>query len=309
MDEELRQRLSRQQYHIVGNHSAVKLCHWMRESILKGRMCYKQAFYGIKSHRCLQMTPVVNDCTHSCTFCWRITGFEGGLQDWDEPREMMDELVRQQRLMVTGFPGDPRCDRTKYEEARDPKHVAISLAGEPTLYPRLGDLIAECHRRGMSTFLVSNGTVPGILAELDPLPTQLYITVAAPNKDVYRSVCQPRIADGWEKIMGTLELLPSLGTRTVIRHTLVDGQNLGWVDEYAELDGVADPTFIEPKGFVFVGSSRLRMTIANMPSHQKVKEFGMSLADRLGLGLLNEKADSRVVLLGEQGARTELDLE
>ncbi|HVO77418.1 MAG TPA: 4-demethylwyosine synthase TYW1 [Methanomassiliicoccales archaeon] len=306
MDEELRQRLVRQQYHIAGGHSAVKLCHWMRESILRGRMCYKQAFYGIKSHRCLQMTPVVNDCTHSCTFCWRITGFEGGPQAWDEPREMMDELVRQQCLMVTGFPGDSRCDRAKYEEAREPKHVAISLAGEPTLYPRLGELISECHRRGMSTFLVSNGTMPEVLENLDPLPTQLYVTVAAPNKDVYRKVCRPRISDGWERIGRTLELLPSMSTRTVIRHTLVAGENLGWVDEYARLDEIADPTFIEPKGFVFVGSARLRMTIANMPSHATVKEFGVELASKLGLELLNEKPDSRVVLLGEGGIDTML---
>jgi tRNA wybutosine-synthesizing protein 1 len=301
MDEELRRRLVKQQYHLAGEHSAVKLCHWMRQSLLRGRMCYKQAFYGISSHRCLQMTPVVNDCTHSCTFCWRITGFEGGPQDWDEPREVMDELVRQQKLMVTGFPGDPRCDMAKYEEAREPRHVAISLAGEPTLYPRLGELIAECHRRGMTTFLVSNGTMPDVLEKLDPLPTQLYVTVAAPNEEVYRRVCQPRIPDGWEKILRTLETLPSLGTRTVIRHTLVDGYNLGWVDEYAKLDKLADPTFVEPKGFVFVGSSRNRMTIANMPSHQKVRDFGSDLASKLGLRLLNEKADSRVVLIGKEG--------
>jgi tRNA wybutosine-synthesizing protein 1 len=47
--------------------------------------------------------------------------------------------------------------------------------------------------------------------------------------------------------MRTLELFPSLNTRTVIRHTLVKDWNVGWEDEYAKLDSIADPTFIEPR--------------------------------------------------------------
>jgi tRNA wybutosine-synthesizing protein 1 len=308
MRPELKRKLEKQQYRLVGNHGAVKLCHWMRQSMLKGRMCYKQAFYGISSHRCLQMTPVVQDCNQECIFCWRVRGFEGQDDAWDEPGEMLDELIKQQRLLITGFPGDPRCDLKKYEQAKEPKHVAISLAGEPTLYPHLSELIDECHRRGMSTFLVTNGTMPEVIENLDPLPTQLYVTLAAPNKSIYREVCQPRVADGWERLMRTLEILPSLSTRTVIRHTLVAGHNLGYEAEYAELDRKADPTFIEPKGFVFVGSSRERLSIDNMPSHQSIVEFGLRLGEMLGLDLLKEKADSRVVLLGEKTVKVELDL-
>jgi tRNA wybutosine-synthesizing protein 1 len=309
MRPELRQKLSKQQYRMVGETAAVKLCHWMRQSMLHKRHCYKQEFYGIGSHRCLQMTPVVHDCTHNCVFCWRLRGFEGAEKEWTDPREMLDQLIEQQRNLITGFPGDARCDMAKFKEAKDPKHVAISLAGEPTLYPYLGEFIRECHRRGMTTFLVTNGTLPEALEALDPLPSQLYVTVAAPNKYVYRDVCQPLVPDGWERLMRTLELLPSLNTRTVVRHTLVREYNLGWEEEYARLDRKADPTFIEPKGFVFVGDSRKRLSIDNMPSHLEVMEFGQRLASLLGLQVLNEKKDSRVVLVGEPGAKTKLDFD
>ena len=71
MDPELSELLEKQHYSIVGNHSGVKLCHWMRQSLLLKREYYKQSFYGIKTHRCLQMTPAINQCTHLCLFCWR----------------------------------------------------------------------------------------------------------------------------------------------------------------------------------------------------------------------------------------------
>ncbi|MGB2581833.1 MAG: hypothetical protein WBD03_05115, partial [Thermoplasmata archaeon] len=74
------EHLEKQQYRIVGGTGAVKLCHWMRQKLIHGRACYKEEFYGISSHRCLQMTPAVNICNFRCLFCWRfhgMTGFEG----------------------------------------------------------------------------------------------------------------------------------------------------------------------------------------------------------------------------------------
>jgi tRNA wybutosine-synthesizing protein 1 len=103
--------------------------------------------------------------------------------------------------------------------------------------------------------------------------------------------------------MKTLELLPSLSTRTVIRHTLVKDWNMGWEEDYARLDELADPIFIEPKGYVFVGDSRTRMTMDNMPSHASVREFSARLAKRLSLELLCEREDSRVVLIGDKNAK------
>ena len=39
--------------------------------MLRGRGgCYKHAFYGIESHRCMEATPSLA-CANKCVFCWR----------------------------------------------------------------------------------------------------------------------------------------------------------------------------------------------------------------------------------------------
>jgi tRNA wybutosine-synthesizing protein 1 len=324
----LKQILQKQKYKIVGKneHSGVKLCHWMRQKLLFNRPCYKEVFYGIKTHRCLQFTPTINQCTQKCLFCWRYQGFSE--TDFygpaDEPEEILDNAIKAQRLLVTGFKGDQRVNMDYWHEAQEPNQVAISLSGEPTLYPLLGDFIELCHKRGMTTFLVSNGTRPDIIEKLDPLPTQLYISVTAPNEEIYKKLCVPisrerinmnnnltgkksTMKPGWSTLLKTLELLPSLDTRTVIRHTLVDGWNLGWVDEYAKLIEKADPMFIEPKSYVFVGYSRTRMNLKNMARHDKIKEFSLKLAEQVNYELVNERQDSRVVLLAKPGANSKIE--
>lgn len=306
MEQAYHDLLIKQQYRLYKDHSAVKLCHWMKESMIRGRHCYKQDFYGIQSHRCLQMTPAINECSHRCSFCWRVQEHDFEIKDWAEPKEMLDALIEHQRKLVSGFKGDSRCDPKMFEEARNPNQVAISLAGEPITYPYLSEFIRECRSRGMTTFMVTNGTYPERLEALDALPTMLYVTVAAPNPEIYKKVCRPKISDGWEKLMRTLDLLPSLDTRTVIRHTLVKNENMGWIGDYAALDRRADPFLVEPKGYVFVGGSRNRLTIDCMPSFAEIKDFSKLLGERIGMEIVNEREDSRVVLLGPHGVDTKV---
>ncbi len=315
--------LKKQKYKLVGasEHSGVKLCHWMRQKLLYDRPCYKESFYGIKTHRCLQFTPTINHCTQKCLFCWRYQAFsETEFNETpDDPAEILDQAISAQRKLITGFKGDERCNQTYWREANEPNQVAISLSGEPTLYPRLSEFIELCKRRNMTTFLVTNGTRPDILETLDPLPTQLYVSVTAPNREIYKRLCVPMLEfsnihnktpgkpkSGWEAIQETLELLPSLSTRTVIRHTLVSDWNLGWEKEYAKLDEKAEPMFIEPKSYVFVGYSRQRMTIKNMVKHEKIRAFSEKLGAELGYELVDERADSRVVLLMPKGAKSRI---
>jgi len=298
---ELQKILEKQHYAIVGHHSGVKLCHWMRESLLFNRECYKQTFYGIQTHRCLQMTPAINHCTHMCLFCWRYQNFtEQKLEQADDAALILEGAIKAQQRLITGFKGDHRCDQKKWKEANAPNMVACSLSGEPTLYPHLGDFFELCHKKGMTTFLVTNGTTPDILEHLDPLPTQLYVSVVAPTKDVYKKLCSPLLSKGWENINRTLELLPSLNTRTVLRHTLVQDWNMQeqYLGDYARLISKASPDFIEAKGYVFVGYSRKRMHLENMPSHEAIQHFSHQLAHQCSYDHLIEKKDSRVVLLG-----------
>ena len=303
MNEEILKILRKQRYAIVGKHSGVKLCHWLRQSLLHNRVCYKQRFYGIESHRCLQMTTAINHCTQNCLFCWRYQGFtELTIKDPGDPEFILEEAIKAQRRLITGYKGDPRVDINKWKEANEPRHIACSLTGEPTIYPRLGEFFEIAHRKGMTTFLVTNGTNPEVLENLDPLPTQLYVSVVAPNKEIYKKLCRPMIRKGWERLQKTLEILPSLDTRIVIRHTLVDGWNMKdeYIKEFAKLDEKAEPLFIEPKAYMFVGYSRKRLTIDNMPSFEKIKEFGKKLSQELGYHYLDESRDSRVVLLSRE---------
>ncbi len=290
------QKLRKQHYVLLGEHSATKLCHWVGKKLLENNPCYKEKFYGISSHRCIQLAPCVSNCTQSCLFCWRYRGgTKSNTIGIDEPEVMIDRAIEAQRKLVSGFKGEDRCDKNLWAEAREPKHVAISLSGEPTLYEHLSELLAACKKRGLTTFLVTNGTLPDVLESLDPLPDQLYVTVAAPDEETYKKLCVPLMGENWGNLRETLELLPSLDTRKVIRHTLVKGYNMH--DDYSKLDLLAEPDFIECKAYMLVGYSRNFMTLANMPSHDEILAFSQHLSGSSGYKIVNSKEDSRVVLL------------
>ncbi len=309
MNEDKKEIFRKHGYGLTGEESGVKLCHWVREKLIKDRSCYKEDFYGIDCHRCLQMSPALDICNQSCLFCWRYQDYgedEDKEIQFDEPEKIVEKSLEVQKDLVSGFRGDDRCSEEMWKEAREPNQVAISLSGEPTMYPYLGELIKEYKKRGMTTFLVSNGTRPDVLEELDELPTQLYITLAAPNRKIFKKLCVPRTGDLWDKVVDSLELLPSLQTRTVVRHTLVKDWNIGWESDYAGLLKKADPDFVEAKGYVFVGDSRRRMTIDNMPSHERIKGFAEKESELLGLDILKEKKSSRVVLLGKDDSKRKI---
>ncbi|MBS3817364.1 MAG: 4-demethylwyosine synthase TYW1 [Candidatus Thermoplasmatota archaeon] len=310
MDEEKKDIFKKHGYALTGEESGVKLCHWISEKLIEGRSCYKEDFYGIDCHRCLQMSPALDVCNQNCLFCWRYQDYGERKEkdlEFDDPEEIVERSIEAQKKLVSGFRGDQRCSEDMWREAREPNQVAISLSGEPSMYPRLGELIEEYEKRGMTTFLVSNGTRPDVLEELEDLPTQLYITLAAPNEEIFKKLCVPNTASLWDRVKESLDLLPSLDTRTVVRHTLVKDWNIGWESEYADLVKRGDPDFIEAKGYVFVGDSRRRMTIDNMPSHDTIKGFAEREADLLGLETLQEKESSRVVLLGSVDSRQKIE--
>jgi len=296
--------LKKQKYHFVGRHSAVKRCRWFYETLIHDRPCYKQKFYGIKTHQCIQMTPAAFYCTQQCLFCWRaqtedlhVTWNEMNLPEWDSPEEIVENSIRAQQRILTGYLDNPKTNPRKYREALTPKHVAISLAGEPTLYRNLGELVQTFHRKGFTTFLVSNGTLPLALAKLGEEPTQLYISVCAPDEMTYKHLCRPQIPNAWQKLNETLALIPSLKCPTVMRITSVRGLNMENAQGYAKLVEKANPTYIEAKAYMHVGFSRLRLNYEGMPSHSEIRDFSMKLAEETGYNIIDESTDSRVVLL------------
>ena len=300
--------LKKHRYHIVGGHSAVKRCRWLYETLIHDRPCYKQKFYGIKTHQCIQMTPSLFYCTQQCLFCWRaqsgdlqISWEETKLPKWDSPEEIVEGSIKAQLDILSGYKGNPKTNPQKFKEAIRPKHAAISLTGEPTLYEPIGELIQAFHKRGFTTFLVSNGTVPSALARLSQEPTQLYISVCAPNKETYKRVCRPIIQNAWEKLNETLELLSSFSCPTVIRITAVRGLNMEEIKDYAKLIEKAGPTYVEPKAYMHVGFSRLRLGYESMPSHREIRDFALQLARETSYSIVDESEESRVVLLSRIG--------
>jgi len=297
-------RLQNAGYKVIGNHkhSAVKLCLWNRKSIKSGEkeFCYKQKFYGIKSHRCLQMTPSLPFCTLRCAFCWRDTSitYPKWVGEMDEPEEIIENSIKAQRGLLSGLGGVSHSEK-HLKEALTPKHAAISLAGEPTIYEKISDLIKEFHKRSMTTFLVTNGTFPERLEKLEILPTQLYVSLCSNSKEMMSKVQKPLIPDAWEKLNKTLELLSNLKTRRVIRLTMVKNLNMIEPERYTKLIEKALPDFIEVKAGMAVGFARLqnRIKYEDMASHNEIKEFSEKLSNSLGYKIADEKNDSRVVLL------------
>ncbi len=290
-------------YRFVGEHkhSAIKICEWCRKSLGEKGHCYKQKFYDIDSHECVQMSPTIFVCTENCLFCWRAMRYHApsGAEKWDTPQDIADGCIEEQRKILQGFGGNARTDPVKFYEAERPKHVAISLSGEPTLYPHIGELIDEFHSRKMTTFLVSNGTLPERLLSLiekGQQPTQMYITVGGPNKTVFQKTVKPMFSDAWERLHESLKSLKQFN-RSVIRLTLAKDLNMSHPEDYASIADMAGPTFFEVKGFVSVGGARTRIPYNCMPRHEEILEFAQQIEKHSSYHIVDQKIDSRVVLL------------
>jgi len=296
----------KQGYRVVGKHqhSAVKICRWTRESLRHNRVCFKEKWYGIESHRCLQCTPALFWCTQTCEFCWRSTsatlGSDMGGFPVDGPFDIIDGLIEAQRMLLMGFKGNEKVDRKRWEEAQNPTNMAISLVGEPTLYERLSDFIEEAHKRGMTTFLVTNGTRPDRLKELRTEPTNLYISLCAPDKETYKKTNRPVIKNGWDKLNESLEFMNNFNCRKVIRLTLVKKLNMKYPEKYAKLILKAEPDFIEPKGYMWVGESQDRLKKEKMPFHEEIVEFAKKLSESTGYKIKDDFKPSKVVLLAKK---------
>jgi tRNA wybutosine-synthesizing protein 1 len=252
------------------------------------------------------MTPTSFYCTQQCIFCWRAQSAdletswsELKLPRWDSPEEIVEGSIKAQHAILSGYKDNPKVNKQKLREAETPRQVAISLTGEPTLYERLNGLIEAFHRRAFTTFLVSNGTVPRALTRLNVEPTQLYISVCAPDEETFKHVCRPQIAKAWEKQQETLALLPSFKCPTVMRITSVRGLNMKNAAGYARLIEKAIPTYVEVKAFIHVGFSRHRLGYESTPSHDEIREFGEQLTGETGYTLIDQSIESRVALLSK----------
>jgi len=271
--------------------AALKPCMWNKRALRGGEMCYKHQFYGIDSHRCVQMTPTLR-CNQRCRFCWRSFEHEMAAEEEMDPRAMVDAIPAVQKRALSGFKVSPYVTPERFFEALNPTMVAISLAGEPTCYaplPRFIDLLNEA---GYTTFLVSNGTRPWVLERCRPFQT--YVSLDAPDRETYRALCRPK-EDYWDQVQESLRLLGN--RRSAVRVTVVRGENDHHPERYAAMLQESGARFVEVKGYMYLGYSRNRLQRSNMPDHEDIRRFADAIAASCDYRYMDENPLSRVVVL------------
>uniref|UniRef100_A0A8C2LGN9 S-adenosyl-L-methionine-dependent tRNA 4-demethylwyosine synthase TYW1 n=1 Tax=Cricetulus griseus TaxID=10029 RepID=A0A8C2LGN9_CRIGR len=299
----LREALTKQGYQLIGSHSGVKLCRWTK-SMLRGRGgCYKHTFYGIESHRCMEATPSLA-CANKCVFCWRHhTNPVGTEWRWkvDQPELILKEAIENHQNMIKQFKGVPGLKAERFEEGMEVKHCALSLVGEPIMYPEINRLLKLLHQHGISSFLVTNAQFPEEIRNLRPV-TQLYVSVDASTKDSLKKIDRPLFKDFWQRFLDSLKALAAKQQRTVYRLTLVKCWNVEELQAYAELVSLGNPDFIEVKGVTYCGESAASsLTMANVPWHEEVVRFVQELVDLLpDYEIACEHEHSNCLLIGHK---------
>ncbi|MFQ5941340.1 MAG: 4-demethylwyosine synthase TYW1 [Nitrososphaerales archaeon] len=293
----------------VSNHSTVELCHWTRKSFLNEGECYKKKFYGIDTHRCMEFSPAGMLCQNRCVYCWRPMEFYNFMEmptdAVDDPATIVNNLMQERYRLMNGYFGNAKGDRKKLREAMYPTHYAISLSGEPTMYPRLPELIRylKSLKNTKSIFLVTNGQEPEMLYRLqeeDALPTQIYLSTNAPNRRLFFMINKPRHKDAWERWWKSLEFLSNANTRTVVRITLIRSYNgdMQLVPDFAEMLKHGNPHFIEAKSYMHVGYSNQRLEESDMMEMEEIRVFSNELAKQMrNVTIMDESEESRVVVL------------
>ena len=293
----------------VADHSTVELCHWTKKSFRNEGTCYKHKFYGISTHRCMEFSPAGMHCENRCVYCWRPMEFYDSLamdpERVAEPEDIMKKLMAERRKLIMGHYGDPNQDKQKLDESLLPSHYAISLSGEPTMYPKLPELIKylKSLQETKSIFLVTNGQEPDMiqkLADEEALPTQLYLSTNAADQESFLKVNRPRYDDSWKRWNKTLDLLSSLDTRTVLRITLIKNWNDSkeMIPAFTEMFDKSNPHFIEIKSYMHIGRSTNRLEHENMLGMNEVRSFASGVTQYSNrFSVMDESEISRIVIL------------
>ena len=301
----------------VADHSTVELCHWTKKSFRNEGTCYKHKFYGISTHRCMEFSPAGMHCENRCVYCWRPMEFYDSLamepERVAEPEEIIQKLMAERRRLIMGHYGDPNQDKQKIDESLLPSHYAISLSGEPTMYPKLPGLIKylKSLEATKSIFLVTNGQEPDMiqrLADEDALPTQLYLSTNAADHESFLKINRPRYDDSWKRWNETLDMLSKLDTRTVLRITLIKNWNDSkeMIPAFTEMFDKSNPHFIEIKSYMHIGRSTNRLEHENMLEMDEVRSFASEVSEYSDrFSVMDESQISRIVILQNKKRFTE----
>lgn len=313
--------LTKKQYGVYG-HSAVQICGWTKKSIQQKGVCYKQKFYGIECHSCMEFSPAVMWCQENCSFCWRPMEFMKNIEidpnEVDDPVQIIDELLKKREKLLNGFNENHGADMKRLEESKIPSHFAISLSGEPTMYPHLDKMVEYLKTlpKTKSIFIVTNAQIPEFFEKLEEnpnaQPTQLYISLEAPTKEIFNKVNMSLYEDGWERLERSLRVFSRLNCRRLLRFTQIKGLNDDekYFEEYKKLIDLSNTDFVEVKAYMHLGMSQGRHTKEQMPEFLEVVDFAKKLANYLGnYDYVDSAPNSRIALLRKRDSKYNVYLE
>ncbi|VVC00365.1 S-adenosyl-L-methionine-dependent tRNA 4-demethylwyosine synthase [uncultured archaeon] len=305
-------KLRSAKYELAGSHSGVQVCSWSKKALRREGVCYKQKFYGVECEQCCQMSPAVLWCNENCIFCWRPMewmqkrGLSGA--SIDSPEKIISGSIAARKKLLYGFKGLEVVGPERFEKIAFPSHWAISLSGEPTLYPKICELIAELKKLPgtKSVFLVTNAQETGVFRKMAKnsgfLPSQLYVSLDAPNESMFKKVNRPSAGASWENLLRSLEIISGMKTRKVVRITLIKNVNddNGLIGQWVDVIGRMAPEFVEVKSYMHLGESRKRLGRENMPSFSEVMSWTKGFAKASGYIVKDSSRPSRIVLLVRQ---------
>jgi len=278
-----RKALTKEGYKIVGSHSAVKLCRWTKHHIRGRGGCYKHTFYGIQSYGCMESTPSLA-CANKCVFCWRHhTNPVAKEWKWkvDPPEMLVEQWVENHHKMIKQLKGVPGVTPERFELAKKVRHCALSLVGEPIMYPYINELLTLLHERHISTFLVTNAQFPREMSKIKHC-TQLYSSVDAATKEELKAIDRPLHDDFWERFKESLSVMNEQKCRTVLRLTLVKKYNMTEATNFASVVRDAMPDFVEIKAVTYCGDNgKDSITMKDIPWHTEVKNYANAILEGL----------------------------
>jgi tRNA wybutosine-synthesizing protein 1 len=231
----------------------------------------------------MEMTPSLA-CANKCVFCWRHHTNPVG-KDWrwlvDSPELIVNAAIDNHQKLVNQFKGVPGVLPERLKEAATIRHCALSLVGEPIMYPYINEFVKMLHQKNISSFLVTNAQFPEKIVQMSPV-TQLYVSIDASTQESLKAVDRPLFTDFWDRFLNSLRAIKDKQQRTVYRLTLLKGMNMSEIAEYAKLISIGLPTFIEIKGVTFCGKSDAStLSITNVPFHEEVRTFAEELCKYL----------------------------
>lgn len=135
----------------------------------------------------------------------------------DPPETLIEGFMSNHYKMVKQMRGVPGVQPHRFAEANQIRHCALSLVGEPIMYPRINEFVAMLHRRHISSYMVTNAQFPDAIRTLDPV-TQLYVSVDAATPETLKAIDRPLFPDFWQRFIDSLNALrEKRHTRSVYR--------------------------------------------------------------------------------------------